>query len=803
MARIPVPTVGSVAAKQDASTAATDAEVTSAVSTHAGVTTSVHGIANTALLETTAGAQSKADAVGTAAASALSTHAAKTTDAHGIPDTAALLTAESTGTVDFTARVAVMKDGSLIGTRRGLNLIQGANANLVVADDSDNERVNVTVSATGGGGDGMLGWINVQDYGADPTGVGDSTEAINNAITALPDVTDGGTIYFPPGTYVCSGTIDAFYNASEQTEKRGCINFMGASGRGYGQVNVPISKLIYTGEGERFIDTRSSVNRFQNLAILYESPGSRTTTHDTTLVAGSKTVISTTANFTSADVGKRISAVGIPVCARPDKYTTNVAPVELCVIASVTNSTTVEMNVAAEWTKGRTLTDVTVTSGSKTITSASGAFTEDDVGAHLIGTGIRTDSDSPTGSHIAVINSATSAEMNVAAKASGTNVTVQVGYGSLVIGGFQGSLIDANQKERSLAPGVSSGDTNGVVIENCLLSGYNRFATLRATSADCLVNFGNAIFGSVRNCTLIGARCGVRGIHGWGGQGMGKTYFANGIEIQNCEFAYHWGASILNPCQAWRIASCGFEGNRGELSFDTPGDVGHDRFIQSDDADYSSAAVVGMVVEACWIGDPGGSLEAETIFSNGRTPWKGVTIIGCQIAASNTDYAFRLGPGSIDGLSIIGNAISTVNGISIIRDAATPKVCKGLVVIGNNFESCIIPMAGLTTSNASRGNILILANRPNASAEPKSYIYDSVTHRAYNDLGSNPMSQWQNTSGTNRMGFASDAMLQWLDSALQTTTATAGAATLPANPLGFFSVKNAAGTTVKIPYYSA
>jgi hypothetical protein len=34
------------------------------------------------------------------------------------------------------------------------------------------------------------------------------------------------------------------------------------------------------------------------------------------------------------------------------------------------------------------------------------------------------------------------------------------------------------------------------------------------------------------------------------------------------------------------------------------------------------------------------------------------------------------------------------------------------------------------------------------------------------------------------------------------TTATAGAATLPANPLGFIIVTLPTGTTVKVPYYA-
>src|SRR5260221_9757779 len=49
-------------------------------------------------------------------------------------------------------------------------------------------------------------FVNVTDpaYGADPTGVSDSTTAINNAITALPG---GGVVYLPPGTYKTSGSL--------------------------------------------------------------------------------------------------------------------------------------------------------------------------------------------------------------------------------------------------------------------------------------------------------------------------------------------------------------------------------------------------------------------------------------------------------------------------------------------------------------------------------------------------------------------------------------------------------------------
>ncbi|MEX0748748.1 MAG: hypothetical protein WD467_03475 [Candidatus Saccharimonadales bacterium] len=58
-----------------------DYEVAGAVSTHASEVTSVHGIADTSVLETTTGAQGKVD-----------THASDTTSVHGIADTSVLET---------------------------------------------------------------------------------------------------------------------------------------------------------------------------------------------------------------------------------------------------------------------------------------------------------------------------------------------------------------------------------------------------------------------------------------------------------------------------------------------------------------------------------------------------------------------------------------------------------------------------------------------------------------------------------------------------------------------------------------
>lgn len=48
--------------------------------------------------------------------------------------------------------LAVKKAGVLVGTRRGLNLIEGSNVTLTVADDAGNDEVDVTIASTGGSG---------------------------------------------------------------------------------------------------------------------------------------------------------------------------------------------------------------------------------------------------------------------------------------------------------------------------------------------------------------------------------------------------------------------------------------------------------------------------------------------------------------------------------------------------------------------------------------------------------------------------------------------------------------------------
>ena len=48
-------------------------------------------------------------------------------------------------------RTIIRKAGTLIGVRRTINLIEGNNVTLTVADDIPNDRVNITIAASGGG----------------------------------------------------------------------------------------------------------------------------------------------------------------------------------------------------------------------------------------------------------------------------------------------------------------------------------------------------------------------------------------------------------------------------------------------------------------------------------------------------------------------------------------------------------------------------------------------------------------------------------------------------------------------------
>lgn len=70
-------------------------------------------------------------------------------------------------TTDGTARTIVKKAGTVVGTRRGINFIEGTNVTLTVTDDGANEEVDVTVT---GANPTPAGVIVMYGAAAAPTG---------------------------------------------------------------------------------------------------------------------------------------------------------------------------------------------------------------------------------------------------------------------------------------------------------------------------------------------------------------------------------------------------------------------------------------------------------------------------------------------------------------------------------------------------------------------------------------------------------------------------------------------------------
>lgn len=68
-------------------------------------------------------------------------------------------------------KIEVLKGGSAVGTRKAVNLIEGSNVTLTMADDAGNDRVNITIAAAGSGGgstlaDGDYGDVTASSSGA-------------------------------------------------------------------------------------------------------------------------------------------------------------------------------------------------------------------------------------------------------------------------------------------------------------------------------------------------------------------------------------------------------------------------------------------------------------------------------------------------------------------------------------------------------------------------------------------------------------------------------------------------------------
>lgn len=97
-------------------------------------------------------------------------------DWNAVAGDAQILNKPTLFTSDDNARVAVKKAGVAVGTRRGINLIEGSNVTLTVADDAGNEEVDVTITASTGSGSGVSASARcefVEDcIGIAPSGIG-------------------------------------------------------------------------------------------------------------------------------------------------------------------------------------------------------------------------------------------------------------------------------------------------------------------------------------------------------------------------------------------------------------------------------------------------------------------------------------------------------------------------------------------------------------------------------------------------------------------------------------------------------
>ena len=53
---------------------------------------------------------------------------------------------------DLNRKIGVRADGTLVGTRDNINLIEGTGVTLTIEDDPTNDEIDITIDAEGGGG---------------------------------------------------------------------------------------------------------------------------------------------------------------------------------------------------------------------------------------------------------------------------------------------------------------------------------------------------------------------------------------------------------------------------------------------------------------------------------------------------------------------------------------------------------------------------------------------------------------------------------------------------------------------------
>lgn len=150
--------------------------------------------------------------------------------------------------------------------------------------------------------------------------------------------------------------------------------------------------------------------------------GALNTVADGATTNASPTVTSVTAAFTSADLHKPIVGAGIP--ANSFIGIINSAT-SIGLSSSATTNTPVNATATASGVtlrfNSRSVTDGATTNASRVVTSVTAAFSANDLGSRIVGTGI------PANSYIVQVNSATSVDISQPATATGSGITVQIG----------------------------------------------------------------------------------------------------------------------------------------------------------------------------------------------------------------------------------------------------------------------------------------------------------------------------------------------------------------------------------------
>jgi hypothetical protein len=141
-------------------------------------------------------------------------------------------------------------------------------ASLVDGDDGSSSPVPAGPAGAAGSTAGRLAWADVRSFGARGDGRADDTAAIQRAIDSLkgaPGRVQGGTVYFPRGSYRVAGRLKADRSVG--------LVLQGDSSPAPGYDALPASVVTYTGGGgDSFVSARSS-NGFtvRGLAIRYSS----------------------------------------------------------------------------------------------------------------------------------------------------------------------------------------------------------------------------------------------------------------------------------------------------------------------------------------------------------------------------------------------------------------------------------------------------------------------------------------------------------------------------------------------------